>query len=245
MNLTARSLNFKADPSPAYWLAGCPVKTFFANALSVFIPSSEKFFIASVRAFYNDIQNEELKRVVKIFFRQEANHSREYVKYVNMNILTHYPTLKTLRFPLIAVLIKLSSQRFRLAMTAAGEHFTAVMSDLQLQEPALLEAAPEEIRALWHWHCIEEIEHRAVAFDVLKTVKTSYFTRCIAFLIMTLFTTYAFARLYWNMMKKDKLHIRWEFYLATFRFLFVSPGYFRKIAKPYFRYLTFSFHPIS
>ena len=58
----------------------------------------------------------------------------------------------------------------QLALTVALEHFTAIMAHSLLTEREPLPGAPEEIVRLWQWHAIEEIEHKAVAYDTFLAV---------------------------------------------------------------------------
>jgi predicted metal-dependent hydrolase len=58
----------------------------------------------------------------------------------------------------------------QLALTVALEHFTAIMAYSLLTEREPLPGAPEEIVRLWQWHAIEEIEHKAVAYDTFLAV---------------------------------------------------------------------------
>ena len=58
-----------------------------------------------------------------------------------------------------------------LAMTAALEHFTAVFAESLLgDEDAQALLGSTEVRKMLLWHAYEESEHRAVAFDVYRTV---------------------------------------------------------------------------
>ena len=61
-------------------------------------------------------------------------------------------------------------------MTAALEHFTAMFATGALSEDELSGAHPV-MQDLLKWHAAEEIEHKAVAFDVLQTVDDRYSLR--------------------------------------------------------------------
>src|SRR3546814_2706323 len=49
--------------------------------------------------------------------------------------------------------------------TMVSEHLTSILSHELLSNPRHLKDAPDEARRLWEWHALEEIEHKAVAFD--------------------------------------------------------------------------------
>jgi predicted metal-dependent hydrolase len=71
---------------------------------------------------------------------------------------------------------KLMSPALCLSITVALEHVTAVLSERALASNFLDQAHPM-MRDLFRWHAAEEIEHKNVAFDVLKTVNDSYILR--------------------------------------------------------------------
>src|SRR3546814_4024214 len=53
----------------------------------------------------------------------------------------------------------------QLAATCALEHFTAILANAVLSDPAHLVGADTEAQRMWRWHAVEEIEHKAVAYD--------------------------------------------------------------------------------
>ena len=64
-------------------------------------------------------------------------------------------------------------ESFRLSVTAALEHYTAAFGSAFMTED-LGDAVPEEMARLLAWHGLEELEHRSVAFDVLRHVDDRY-----------------------------------------------------------------------
>jgi predicted metal-dependent hydrolase len=61
--------------------------------------------------------------------------------------------------------------RLHLGFTAALEHYTATLAETLLSDPdARAEIGHEGVRSLLLWHALEEAEHKAVAFDVFRTV---------------------------------------------------------------------------
>ena len=55
--------------------------THFLNALSIFFPTGERFFMDSVRNYRHLVTDPELKQAVAGFIGQEAMHTREHVLY--------------------------------------------------------------------------------------------------------------------------------------------------------------------
>ncbi len=141
--------------------------------LSAVFPEGEDFFVRSVRHYSDRITDPALKSQVAGFIGQEVTHGREH-RTINERLQQMgYPTWKIDRFALygLALADRLLPHRVTLAMTAAFEHYTATLADLLLTSPkarALLTS--EEVRKLLLWHAYEEVEHKAVAFDVYRYV---------------------------------------------------------------------------
>ena len=60
--------------------------------------------------------------------------------------------------------------RHSVAITAANEHFTAILADWTLRNADVLEGADPRLQALWLWHSAEESEHKSTAFDLYKAL---------------------------------------------------------------------------
>ncbi|MGO4611605.1 metal-dependent hydrolase, partial [Variovorax sp. 2RAF20] len=63
------------------WHERGPHVTHFINALSIFFPAGERFFMDSVRHYRDQLTDPELKRAVAGFIGQEAMHTREHILY--------------------------------------------------------------------------------------------------------------------------------------------------------------------
>jgi predicted metal-dependent hydrolase len=70
----------------------------------------------------------------------------------------------------------------RLAATAALEHYTATLAQLVFM-PGAMDGVHEPMRRLLVWHAAEELEHRAVAFDVLRAAHPGYPLRALGFVM--------------------------------------------------------------
>src|SRR3546814_20341979 len=69
---------------------------------------------------------------------------------------------------------------FKLRQTASAVHITALMAHGFFTNGMFAHADPR-VRAMYAWHSVEEIEHKAVAYDVMKKVaRANYFTRVLS-----------------------------------------------------------------
>jgi predicted metal-dependent hydrolase len=151
--------------------------TAFLNALSMFFPAGESFFIRSVARHREELSaahptDAKLGEQVKAFVGQEAVHSREHEEYNEVMARAGYPVARTdaAVAALLALVERLLPKRACLAATVALEHLTASMGEVLLANVHLLGGAEEHYAALWRWHALEEVEHKAVAFDVYEAV---------------------------------------------------------------------------
>jgi predicted metal-dependent hydrolase len=181
-----RALDVDLAPVPRHWLAGQPVATAIANGVNLLFPHGERFFVRSVKHFLDRIEDPALRAQIKGFFGQEGRHAREHERWSEIMRRQGYEVDRFLSaYEAISRRIEdRMSPELRLAVTAACEHFTAILAEGALQGGMLDLAAPE-MRALLAWHAAEEIEHKAVAFDALRAVAPSYALRVLGLAIAT------------------------------------------------------------
>jgi len=231
-----------------YWFNDDPVKTLHANTLTASIPYGEQFFIACVLPYIKTIKDKTLRKNAIQFAKQEQNHSKEHFRLFLKTVKPFYPRLKVKNnfyqklFQGLALVV---GPKIRLAMVAAMEHFTAVTGELYIREPERLGGIDERIYLLWQWHFIEEVEHKAVAYDVLKTVSTRYLIRAIGFFLAASFLMIGFTSAYGHMAIADKLYLKPSFYKQSWQFFWGRNGFLRRLSLPYLRYLLPSFHPLQ
>jgi hypothetical protein len=178
--------DFSAD-IPRHWLAGNAVATHFFNGLNLVFPDGERFFIAAVRSRLPRITDPELRRQVQGFFGQEGRHAYEHERYFETLEAQGYRIRGYLRWfeRFIRFTTRWLPAPLRLSITAGAEHYTATFGALSFEEE-LVERAHPTMRSLIVWHATEEIEHKAVAFDVLQATHPSYALRVVGFAIATL-----------------------------------------------------------
>lgn len=201
-------LDFGLDGDiPKYWMGNDAFKTRFFDAMSTLFPVGEKFFITSVREFRDGITDPKLQQDVKDFTRQEAQHSmvhRQYNDRLKAQGIDIDAITQQLENMFFVDAPKVSTPTQRLAATAALEHLTSMMCTCFFERRELLEASDPRVRAMYAWHAIEEVEHKAVAFDVLVQVaKAGYLQRNLSMLTVTFGFPLTVARIMNHMFKVD------------------------------------------
>jgi predicted metal-dependent hydrolase len=233
------------DSTPRYWFDGNPWATHLLNAMSCVFPGGERYFMESVLAYQSQIEDPALKRDVRHFCGQEAVHGQQH-ELLNA-WLDRYELGTRQLTEEIEVSIKERTTRLlppilRLSETAGLEHITAIMGAALLQNPEMLSRISPDVRPLWIWHALEEIEHKAVAFDVFEAVGGSYFQRALGFALGTLglalTTTITMITLLW----RDRQLFNVAAAAGLVRLL-VRSGYLRTLARSYFQYYQRNFHP--
>jgi predicted metal-dependent hydrolase len=192
-DITPRAPKFDFADVPRHWFAGLPFPTQMANGVNLLFPAGERLFVRSVRRYLDRIDDETLRAQVKAFFAQEGHHANSHEKFFRAMEGQGYRIrafLKLYEFVGYKLIEPISPPELRLAVTAALEHYTAIMAEGALRDRMLDHAHPT-MRALLMWHAAEEIEHKSVAFDVLKAVNPSYALR-IAGLVMATATLGSF-----------------------------------------------------
>ncbi|MFT3858303.1 MAG: metal-dependent hydrolase [Aquabacterium sp.] len=183
-------LDFGLDGDiPKYWFGGDIFKSRFFDAMSTIFPEGERFFIECVRDYRDQVKDPQLLQEIKDFIRQEGQHGIVHNTYNNRLKAQGIDVdmLETTERKLFAFLRRHVPKKQTLAETAAAEHLTAIMAHSFFERKEVLESADPRMRAMYAWHAMEEIEHKAVAFDVMqKIAKVSYLRRCFALLVVTL-----------------------------------------------------------
>jgi hypothetical protein len=185
--ITPRSPGFEYVGLPRYWFADNPVRTHIANGANLLFPSGERFFVRSVRHYLPQIDDPTMREQVQGFCAQEARHGAAHQRQFDVMREHGYQPERFLGwYERVAwgVLEPAFSPAMRLSVTVALEHYTAIMAEGALAYGALDGAHPK-MEALLKWHACEEIEHKAVAFDVLAKVAPSYATRMAGMVLAT------------------------------------------------------------
>ncbi len=174
-------------PIPRHWFGNNILATHLVNGVSMLFPAGERFFVRSVKHYLDQIDDPHLRAQVKGFFGQEGRHAKEHDRWNEVLSSQGFSVAQFLSlYERLAygVVERISSPGLRLATTAACEHYTALLAEKALRN-RILDHSDPTMRALLLWHAAEEIEHRAVAFDVLQTVHPSYALRMAGLMMAT------------------------------------------------------------
>ena len=244
--LEVRDLRFSIGETavPKHWHGGGRAVSIFFDGLSIFFPAGERFFVASVRA-HAQYASADLKEEVLRFAAQEGIHGREHDGY-NAHLQAHgYPVdrLEPQVHRLLRRAQKRLPRRRQLAITCALEHFTGMMALLLLGDPRNLEGAHPAMQRLWQWHAAEESEHKTVPFDVFRAAGGTEFERLFMMVVTTLFFWAKIAQHQCVLMHADGCLFSAREWWRLFRFLFISPGGMRTIARTWLSYFKPGFHP--
>lgn len=253
-SVTPLRRDFHFEISPAQldgWHADGRHVTHFINAMSVFFPVGERFFIHAVRHYRDRIKDPKLAKAVTGFIGQEAMHGREHEVYNAALEALGYPAVAQEKriFALLEFMKQRLPKSMQLSGTIALEHFTAMLADILLKDERLMAGADPKLAAMWRWHALEETEHKAVAYDVWKAVMPntlgSYVNRTSGLIIATVIFLSYLAVHYGEFAAADP-HPKarsWRERLALPRWMFLRPAPFTRMVKPWLDYFKPGFHP--
>ena len=207
MEIRPRKMGFVFDEKiPRHWWGGSPFATHVANGLNLLFPMGERFFVRAVRAYADRVTDPVLAEQIKGFVGQEVRHGIEHERFFEIlkaqgySIDTFMRIYETIGFRIVE---RVSPPKLRLSVTVALEHFTATLARTVFVRELMASAHPV-MRDLFTWHAAEEIEHKAVAFDVLKIVDDSYALRMAGLAMgVSLLVPFWFAAS-WMLMAQDR-----------------------------------------
>ena len=233
-------------PIERRWCGGDAFRTAFLNALSMSFPFGEQFFIDSVRNGFKALppeQQERFRAEVQGFVGQEATHRRLHALYnghlERLGLVNAWEARARTR------LKRLEGQDVRhwVGITAANEHFTAILADFLLHHPGLLGDRDPRLATLWLWHSAEESEHKTTAFDLYQALGGSHEWRLRWMRRVTVFfLADALHQTVDNLRREGELW-KWSTWKSAAGFLFGREGLVRLTYRPWREYFRRDFHP--
>ena len=237
--------DFSAENVPRYYVGNDPFLTTFVTAMSSAFPEGEFFFVESVRHYRDRVTDPTLKADVSGFIGQEALHSMAHKAFNDAATVQGFQVDKLDRDVgiLLRAVKRFTPHMFQLAVTACLEHYTAVFTEMLLQNDELIESFSPEIRNLYLWHSVEENEHKNVAFDVYQTVGGSYLLRAS---IMIPTTLIFFPVILWfqaRLLAKDGQLLNVRQNIKGFNYIFGYKGLLSSLLPKYLDWFKPNFHP--
>ena len=234
-----------SDDIPRYWAENNPVITAFYNALSSVVPEGEKFFIQSMRAGAKKVTDDKLRKDIEGFIAQEGSHSRAHIALNDWIKSQGYPVEEgnTYVKGLLSCVNRWFSLKQRLAFTTAIEHFSSVMSDRFVRYPEINHHLDSSIRDFLVWHCIEEIEHKSVAYDLYNTLYGGYFSRIFNMLFITVFFVPSVFGVQFKYLRHDGELFNMRAWWGAIVYFWLKPGWFSRVPSGYVKYFFTNFHP--
>ncbi|MGO9933825.1 MAG: metal-dependent hydrolase [Steroidobacteraceae bacterium] len=238
----------RGRPTLRWWNGGDPIATAFYNGMSVAFPLGEAFFIDSVRKFRDAVPAHQQVQI-DAFIKQEAAHSREHTHF-NKQVHDAGYEVASLEADLAERLARAKdfAPVVNLANTVALEHFTAIIAHAVLKSDRHFRRASPDAARLWKWHAIEEIEHKAVAFDtfVAATKHISPFKRWKFRSLVMLQATKHFLRARVRNMAhffdQDGIN-KPTTWLRAISYLLIYPGLLRQLFPAWLAFFRPGFHP--
>jgi predicted metal-dependent hydrolase len=187
--IKARRTRFDLTGTPNEWVPGDLQSTHTIDSLHVALPPGERWFCDVFRDALPMITDDRLREDVRGFIGQEATHAKahdlglEHLARHGIDLRREVAWADRTRARLRARGKRLPAWlqrrllRNELAAIATIEHYTAVLGEW-IVEAELRDADPQMLDLL-RWHGAEEMEHRAVAFDLYLHVDGSYARRAV------------------------------------------------------------------
>jgi predicted metal-dependent hydrolase len=186
--MKVRTPHFDFSATPAQWTKPAEL-SYMMNASSTWIPHLERFLNrvmakALAELKNGDAETEQLRKDVRTFIRQEANHYTIHAAY-NEVLKRHGYDLARFEDVFIQQFEELLETRSLAFLCAYCEGFETIGPPSALvwldRIDDMLEGADKEAVRLWKWHLMEEYEHRTVCFDVFNAIHGGYFLRIKGF----------------------------------------------------------------
>lgn len=187
--LHARNVKFDWAGLPFEWIPGEGFSSHYINVLHLLLPEGERWFVEVFAEILPMIRDDRLHEDVVGFMGQEGVHAASHQgvqDYFTANGLDVTPYVAEIEAMFRKVLgdRDLEGQARedwlieRAAMVAGVEHLTAVLGHWSLNSPKLDRLGSNgTMLDLLRWHGAEEVEHRAVAYDVYQHVDGRYWRR--------------------------------------------------------------------
>jgi predicted metal-dependent hydrolase len=235
---------------PRFWFGGDPFKTRFFDANSLLTPVGERYFINCVRDYREQVRDAEQAEELRRFVYQEGQHSLVHGRF---NQLLREQGIDTAAIENRAQrwferYRRWLPARLNLALTAAYEHFTTINALAYAPGIALVEPAEPRVLAMFLWHAVEEVEHRAVAYELARSqAGVGWVTRIVALLYLQ--TAYMLQLLLTvnHMLRVDGYGFgrRLRLWAGGLRWMYGRGGFYQPLLREYLAWYRPGYHPAA
>jgi len=174
-----KQTTFDFSHTPAVHTLNNPYISHLFNAVSLAAPLTEGILMRTARQVAEQVTDPGLQADLKAFIGQEAVHTREHIK-LNKR-------LAELGYGAEEVVAKLE-QHIReleatitlqelMAAVVVGEHAVYSLAKAGMDNPKVFRGQDPEVRRLFVWHAMEEIEHQSVCHDIYMHLYGDNLTR--------------------------------------------------------------------
>jgi len=251
--IVSRSIDF--DPLPfleknRIWHRDGVLMTHFINAFQSMFPEGERVFIDAVRdciARYPSliIQDSVLKNDLDRFIEQEGRHSIVHDKWTKALVMIGYPTMTAYDLRLHRFRTWARSHldmMTRLSITIGAEQYTASLAKLFSKDrPEIVLHSASVFQKVFLYHAMEELEHKAVCYDLYKKLHGGYIRRMTGMAFITFYIWVNVLRRHRYLLRRDDL---WDQKRKEFWWFYLGPrGMIRVLIPKIFEYMKPSFYP--
>ena len=208
--LLVRKMPFQfPDDIDPHWNSKRCEWSHMVNGASLAMPFLEPYLIRTMRKALDKIESDELKKDVKLYMGQEAQHYQQHRKFNDILIEKGYPGLRNIEAQMKEAFTHFENNRslkFNLAYACGFESMALAMGHWLVRDrDHLFGGSDARVASLILWHFVEEIEHKNVAFDAYQAVYGNYFYRVYGTVFATFHVMKFSRKAYRYMLKKDGL----------------------------------------
>jgi predicted metal-dependent hydrolase len=254
-DLVIVSRHVDVDPLPfleknRIWNSDGVILTHFINAFQSMFPEGERVFIDAVRdcTAKHPVPIEQdavLKGDLNRFIEQEGRHSVIHDKWTKALVATGYPTMTSYEMRLHRFRTWARTHlnmMTRLSITIGAEQYTASLAKLFSRDrPEIVLHSAPLFQKVFLYHAMEELEHKAVSYDLYRKLHGGYLRRMAGMAFITYYIWINVIRRHRYLLRKDG---EWDQNRREFWRFYLGPrGMIRVLLPKILEYMRPSFYP--
>jgi hypothetical protein len=245
--LSARRFDVRYDEhqTPRIWVEDDVFLTHWLNAYSMTIPDGETFIVQTIKKHLDKIEDPVLLQQARGLIGQELSHSRGHEQFLE-ELQRQGFKLRTFRrftsFLSFKILTPTSTLRQQLAFVVGIERINELFAEITLGS-GKLRHCEARARALYEWHFAEEIEHKAVAFDVYQAVEGNRFWLGYGVILAYLVNMGYLALACATFLRQDGQLFRLSTWRRAYRYFFRDERFLPRMTRGCLQVLKRGFHP--